>query len=114
MHSFKSALNNNLLSLNQNTSHQSFEEKLISFNNCLQDTLDAFAPLQTVRIKSNETDQPKWFDAEYRKQRRIRQRLEKVWRRLKTNDTHQQYVNQRYYCVSLANIKMKEFYRNIV
>ena len=51
MHSFKSALNNNLLSLNQNTSHQSFEEKLISFKGGPSES--HFSHVLTLKIHKN-------------------------------------------------------------
>ena len=37
-----------------------------------------------------------------------------MWKTLGTNDAHQEYVNQRDYCVFLANTKLREFYKNIL
>ena len=110
---FKSALSENLVVSHQMKEHANFETKLNSFNKCLTDTLDSFAPVQSMLITSNETEHPKWFDAEYREQRRIRRRLEKLYKRLNTEESMQQYINQRDYCINLANIKQREYYKNI-
>ena len=110
MTAFRSTLIDNLESCHKNTSDGSFQSKMESFNKCLTDTLDSFAPVQSILMKTNETEQPKWFDAEYRKERRERRRLEKLYKRLNTDDVLQEYVKQRDHCVNLANIKQREFY----
>lgn len=113
MPTFSSALIDNLKSWHEDKSGGSFQSRVESYNKCLADTLDSFAPVQSILIKANETEHPKWFDAEYRKERRVRRRLEKLYKRLNTDDALQEYVRQRDHCVNLANIRQREFYKNI-
>ena len=94
----------------------SFPEYLKNFNQCLQSTLDQHAPLQTnifSHHKPQHTD-PEWMDEEYKNERRIRRKLERDSKRLKTHEAKMLYVRQRDHCITLANQKMCSFYRNLI
>ena len=49
----------------------------------------------------------------YKKERALRRKFEKQWKRLGTLSSKESYVKQRDYCVSLANSKMKTYYSNL-
>ena len=100
---FKQTLTEKLLELdNNNNVEGTFCEQLLLYNNCLNTTLDQFAPLQTKRITCNKEHLPKWFDSDFIEERRKRRALEKQWKRLGTSTAHEQYVQQRDYCVYLV------------
>ena len=102
---------NALIDLNSN---QCFSAKVESYNNCLSNALDQFAPEKLKVISINQKEHPKWMDQEYRDQRRIRRRLERQYKLLKTELSLHAYVEQRDYCVVLANQKQRMFYRDIL
>ena len=91
----------------------SFEQKLCHFNVSLKQTIDSFAPVQSKMVKC-EVQEPAWFDAEYRNERRVRRRLEKLWKRLGTPESHEQFVAQRDHCVYLASTKERNYIRNAI
>ena len=68
--------------------------------------------VKTVSL-SSEVIAPPWMDAEYRKQRSLRKRYEKQWKRLGTAESKTVFIKQRDYCVFLANNKIKMFYSNL-
>ena len=64
-------------------------------------------------MPSSKTKDPPWMDSIYRKERVIRRKLEKQWKRQGTSASKESYVKQRDYCVSFANYKMKTYYSGL-
>ena len=91
-----------------------FSQQLNLYNKCLISTLDNFAPLQTKTVvPSSNVISPPWMDAEYKKERSIRRKFEKRWKRDGTLESKELYIKQRDACVFLANSKIKSFYSNL-
>ena len=99
---------------NQFSMADNFEEKLEIYNSNISKVLDHYAPLKTKVINPNKIVYPEWFDPEYTEERRTRRRLERQWKLLQTPESHLNYVNQRDYCVVLANSKSKMHYHNLI
>ena len=93
---------------------ESFPLQLDFYNDCLSSTLDEFAPLKTKSFIPSTEKLPEWMDLEYRNERSKRRRLEKLWKSHRTDESHTAYVEQRDYCVYLANAKMKSFYSGMI
>ena len=112
---FVSAVQEQLtISDDQFSSEQCFENKLSVYNNNLSDVLNKYAPLNTKYISANDDEYPEWFDTEYFKERRVRRRLEKKWKHLQTEESHQNFVNQRDHCISLSNNKLRSYFKDIM
>ena len=91
-----------------------FSTQLDIYNKCLASALDELAPMQVKTVAlSSEVIAPPWMDAEYRKQRCLRRRYEKQWKRLGTAESKTVFIKQRDYCAFLANNKIKMFYSNL-
>ena len=111
--SFRHMLADKLSGFEDNESNV-FAVKVKTYNECLADTLDNFAPVQNKMVDLDQENPPKWIDSEYREERRLRRKLEKQWKRLGTEESHQRFVNQRDKCVVLSNNKIRQFYRNLL
>jgi hypothetical protein len=70
------------------------------------------ASLKTTTV--NKKVCPKWIDADYKKARTKRRKLEKLWRRTKTEQDHQQYIDQRNICAQLSLTKQQAFFSNAI
>ena len=56
----------------------------------------------------------KWMDDEFRRNRALRRKLEKQWRREKTEDKRSQYIEQRNLCAKMSTEKQEKFYAKVV
>ena len=112
---FKNHLHEQFNPVNTSNSISNFAERVDLYNTRLSNVLDHFAPAQLKVVSvNNQKEHPKWFDQEYRDQRRLRRKLERQNKILKTDVSLQAYVKQRDHCVVLANAKQRMFYRNIL
>ena len=103
-----------MLFSNSDSVCDNFPQQLDVYNSSLVSALDLYAPLQTkTLVPSSETRDPPLVDSIYRKERVIRRKLEKQWKRQGTSKSKESYVKQRDYCVSLANSKMKTYYSGL-
>ena len=109
---FQLSLADNLSSVDLDS--DDFGVNIKAYNDCLSQTLDSFAPVQSKLMNINEEQPPEWLDSDYRDARRLRRKLEKQWKRLGTAAAHNNFVDQRDLCVVLANNKIRQFYRNIL
>ena len=80
----------------------------------LSSAIDQFAPQKVKRFQPFEICLPEWMDAEYRKERSIRRKLEKQHKTYRSDLTLQRYKEQRDHCVYLANSKIKSYYSNML
>ena len=74
--------------------------------------LNELAPVTTQVVRRNNS--PKWVDEEFRKARAVRRKLEKKWRRNKSVENHQCYIEQRSLCAELSLSKQQTYYSNVV
>ena len=59
-------------------------------------------------------NKPPWIDIEYRKNRALRRKYEKQWRRKGTEVCKEMYVNQKQICIDMALAKQTEHYSKVV
>ena len=85
-----------------------FKEKYDLFDKLTRDLIDKHAPLKNRTVK-NRLLLP-WIDTEFREWRAKRRRLEKKWKRSKSNSDKEAYVNQRRLCATLSINKQKDYY----
>ena len=74
--------------------------------------LDEMAPIQTKSIVKRQ--RPKWVDEEFNQSKIQRRKLERIWRKNRTEENHQKYVQQRKQCADLSISKQKDYYSKLV
>ena len=74
--------------------------------------LDEVAPIQTKSIVKRQ--RPKWVDEEFNQSKILRRKLERIWRKNRTEENHQKYVQQRKQCADLSISKQKDYYSKLV
>ena len=89
-----------------------FEKAYNQYKILSQKVVDKFAPVVTKKVVVN-LDTP-WVDAEFKAARRERRKLEKKWRRCKSDENRMKYVVQRELCAELSVEKQKGYYARIV
>ena len=57
---------------------------------------------------------PVWIDEEYKKNRQLRRKYEKMWRKDKTEENMLKYIDQKKLCVELALAKQTKHYSKII
>ena len=82
------------------------------YKNISEKLLDEVAPVKIRTITTS--NKPKWIDEEYRKSRRERRKLEKLWKKNRSEINQERYVEQRRKCAELSVTKQKIFYSNII
>ena len=70
------------------------------------------APEVTVKLY-NKND-PNWFDPEFKKARALRRKLERKWKKSKSNEDHNRYIEQCNLCVKLSLTKQESYYSAII
>ena len=68
------------------------DELVSQYNDTIKDALDKFAPI-SERTRSSRVRQP-WYTSDIHKARRKRRRLEKQWRKSKSEVHHELYIEQ--------------------
>lgn len=82
------------------------------FKSASEELLDEVAPVKTKTITKN--NKPKWIDEEYTKCKIERRKLEKAWRKEKTDENRKKYVNQRNKCAQLSITKQQSYYSKLI
>ena len=89
-----------------------FENEYKRFCESTKEVIDRVAPVVTKTITRN-TSAP-WMDNEFKKARQQRRKLEKKWRKSKTEEDRQSYVEQRERCAELSVSKQRDYCSKIV
>lgn len=98
--------------------HVDFPTQYSQFSRITHETLDRHAPLKTKTLL-NKKDVP-WQDSEYRKERALRRKLEREWKKSvnktgnRTCPKRAAYIEQRSKCAHLATLKRSQYYRNLI
>ena len=98
--------------ISSNINNLEFAEHVKMFSNCAHEQVESFAPLQTRNIP-NFSDSP-WMDTEYKKERAIRRKLEKSWKKSRLQDDKKLYIAQRKKCAQLAHSKRSQYFSNLI
>ena len=104
------SLNNKLSCVNLDD--VDFGDHYNMFSECAVEELDRVAPVVTKNLPSSP--QPSWMDAEYRKERALRRRLERTWRASMEPLDKIPYVIQRRKCAQLVTEKRSQYYSNLI
>ena len=83
------------------------------YNNAIKECLDNHAPLQTKVLKCQD-EEPPWFDIEYKKERSIRRKWEKRYKKTKHVNDWNNYRNQSIRCRKMVKFKRKQYYSNSI
>ena len=82
------------------------------FSECATEELDRSAPIKSKNL--SDTSQPPWMDAEYRHERALRRRLERVWKASRANVDKVSYVAQRKLCAELVIAKRTKYFSDLI
>ena len=94
------------------TKETDFEQCYSEFKQKVENVMDILAPEVTIKL-SNKND-PKWFDQEFKKARALRRKLERKWRKSRSIEDHNRYIEQRNLCAKLSLTKQESYYSSII
>ena len=89
-----------------------FETRYQEYKRISQKLLDSEAPWITKSI--TRQNKPKWIDDEFTKCKIKRRKLERIWRKTKTQENYSNYVEQRKICAQLSISKQQSYYSKLV
>ena len=95
-----------------NMNNLDFANHVKMFSDCANEQIESFAPLQTRNVP-NFSDAP-WMDTEYKKERSIRRKLEKSWKKSRLQHDKKLYISQRKKCAELSNSKRSQYFGNLI
>ena len=99
-------------SLNQmNKSHDCFKNMYLEYHEVSQAVVDKHGPLLTRKKKSKEAA---WMDKDYRDHRTKRRQLERKWKKNKSEENRNNYINQKKLCTDLAISKQTQYYSKLI
>ena len=87
-----------------------FCESTNLFFEAIGDVLDNHAPVLTKTITHVHT--APWFDAEYKEQRKLRRKAERIWKKSQLPKDRQLFEEIRAETTTLAKLKKQQYYRN--
>ena len=88
-----------------------FAEHVAQFNQNARKVMDEHAPLLTWNKRTNG---PIWMDNEYRRNRALRRKYERTWKRSRTDTNRTNYIQQKKLCVEMALEKQTAHYTKLV
>ena len=95
------------------SSDAGFEESYNKFKVPAEALLNTLAPEVTMKVKSKK-NAPKWIDEEYKKERAERRKLERKWKKSKSDEDREQYVQKRNLCAKLSLTKQEKYFSSII
>ena len=81
------------------------------YESLAQAVVDKHCPVQTRKVKPVLAP---WIDQEYKEQRSLRRKLEKKWKKVRTEESRVLYINQKKVCIELAMSKQTKHYSKLV
>ena len=94
-----------------NISNLNFKESYLMYHEASQKILDNHCPIQTRKTRESEAD---WIDKEYRENRTSRRKLERIWKKNRTEENRNNYINQKQVCAEMALTKQTKHYSKLV
>ena len=94
------------------SSDSNFSSNCIDFKLFSGKLLDKHAPLITRNVPKQL--KPQWIDVGFMKSRSKRRKLEKIWRKNKTDENRKNNVEQRNLCSQLSFPKQQTYYSKLV
>ena len=105
-------LANDSLTFVQNADGNNFHASLSLYNNIFENTINKHAPLSTKTIHAN--NRPPWMDAEFQDARKKRRQLYKKWKKSRSNEDREEFVQSRLSVNELSFQKRRTFYQNSI
>ena len=93
-------------------SEDNFETTYERYKNDANDLLNAHCPLKNKKVRRKNG--PDWMDEEYKKARSERRKLERKWKKAKSDESHQRYIEQRTLCAQLAISKQEHHFTQVI
>ena len=93
-------------------SENNIEDTYESYRQDAEYLLNRYCPLETKKVKKSKG--PLWIDEEYKKARSERRKLERIWKKSKSVENRQRYVEQRNLCAQLALSKKERYYSKVI
>ena len=75
-----------------NITNLNFKESYSKYHEVSQKILDNHSPIQTREVRDNEAA---WIDKEYSENRARHRKLERIWKKNRTEDDRNNYINQK-------------------
>ena len=97
---------------NTDINRDNFKSKFNYYKLSSERLMNKHAPQKTRRV--NIQQKPRWLDDEFRRCRAERRKLERKWRRNKTEDNHRRYVDQRNLCAQMSINKQRLYYSKMI
>ena len=94
-----------------NISNLNFKESYLMYHEASQKVLDNHCPIQTRKIRESEAA---WIDKEYRENRTSCRKLERIWKKNRTEENRNNYINQKQVCAEMALTKQTKHYSKLV
>ena len=88
-----------------------FRSMYEQYDRVSRSVMDRHGPVQKRIVRSTEAA---WMDVEYRKNRSIRRKLERMWRKNRTEENMINYINQKQVCTQMALTKQTHHYSKII
>ena len=88
-------------------SQSNFKEMYSEYHEVSQSVVDKYAAVQRRIVTSRE---PSWMDKEYKENRARRRQLERKWKKNKSDENRNHYINQKKVCTELALAKQTRHY----
>ena len=88
-----------------------FLQMFSQFDDLSRKVMDKHAP---VVCKKQRTGEAPWIDQEYRRNRSLRRKYERAWKKNRSEENRNNYVNQKNVCVELSLAKQTSYYSKLV
>ena len=108
MHTFKQELQVACSSLDYS---QPFESVITTYDDLSRKIVDRHAP---VLSKARKAQNPPWIDQEFRKNRALRCKAERDWRKNRTEENRIKYIEQKRLCIEMSITKRTVYYSEMV
>ena len=109
LNAFREELQNSIDMLNSDDSN--FADHNTKYTQMSRKLVDDHAPLLSRKQRNRA---PMWLDQEYRENRALRRKLEQIWRKSKTVENRNNYIQQKKRCSELVLEKQTSYYRKVV
>ena len=108
MEGFREDLKKAVDNINSDTD---FAEQSTKFDEESTAIMNKYAPEVSRKQK---VDEPAWLDVEYKRNRALRRKYERIWRRSKTDENMTIYIQQKKLCTDMALEKQTSYYSKLI
>ena len=88
-----------------------FKSMYSQFDEASRTVVDRNSPLVTRRQRTNEVA---WMDVEYKQNRCLRRKLERKWKKNRTEENRDNYISQKQVCTDMALSKQTNYYTRLI